>query len=630
MTKHRKRREREPAPPPPRPRSGPPPVLAACACFALALVLYWGALRNPLVFDDRLLREDFLRLYAASWFHFDLRWLSHATFGWGYGIFRMDWFWHRLVNVLLHAATAVTLFVFLARLFRTVLPAPVVPARHGTLDPAWIAFFGALLFLLHPAAVYGVAYLAERPVVMATLFSLLCLLLFLEGLLRQSQRWYIAAAVAYLLAVFSKEHSVMVPAVALALAILVRGASARLLRELAIPFALFTGIGVLVVLRAKGILGAPYEPAAQALLEQMHETRPAPEAPAAYPLSVVNQGYLFFRYLLIWLVPYTGWMSIDLRVPFPAQLLGWPHTLGFAAWLVYPVAAIALLRKGGRSGLVGFGLLYPWLLGLTEMATVRVQEPFVIYRSYLWMSGLPVLLAPALCRVRTRWSAAILGAACVALVPALFDRLDSFSSQTKLWTDVVLKNSGVQAALVERGYHNRGLAYLQAKQYTDALQDFDRALEINARDASALVGRGTLFARTGSLDKALADLGRAIEIDPQYAEAYAKRCFAKMLLEHPRDALPDCEKAVALNPRHRDAQTNLGVVYAALSRTGDAEASYRRALAIEPSNPDANYNYGVLLAVLRRSDEARPYLTRACEARIRDACSLLAAVGRAR
>ena len=626
MTKRRKRREHASAPPP-RLRSGPPPVLAAGACFVLAVALYWGALRHPLVFDDRLLREDFLRLYAASWFQFDLRWLSHATFGWTYRIFGTGWFWHRLGNVLLHAATAAMLFAFLARLFKVTLPASGGPAQPRALDPGWIAFLGALLFLLHPAAVYATAYLAERPIVMATLFSLLCLMFFLEGLVRQSQRWYVAAAAAYFLAVFSKEHSVMVPAVAAALAILVRGGSVRLLRELAVPFALFAGIGILVILKAKGFLGAPYEPAAQVLLDQVREAGPAPQAPSsAFALSVVNQGYLFFRYLLIWFLPYTGWMSIDLRVPFPAQLLGWPHTLGFAAWLAYPVAAAVLLRKGGGSGLVGFGLLYPWLLALTEVATVRVQEPFVIYRSYLWMSGLPVILGPALCRLRARWSVAILAAACIALVPPLYDRLDSFSSQIKLWGDVVRKNSGAQAALVERGYHNRGLAYLQAKQYPEALRDFDRALAINARDVNALVGRGTLFARTGSYDNALADLGRAIEIDPAYSEAYGKRCFTKMLLDQPRAALPDCEKAVALNPRHRDAHTNLGVVYAALNRAGEAESSYRRALAIDTSDGEANYNYGVLLAMQDRREEARRHLATACDARVTDACEMLAAI----
>lgn len=624
MTRHRKRREPESAPPP---RPIPPLVPAACALLALALALYWGALRHPLVFDDHLLREDFLRLYAASWFQLDLRWLSYATFGWTYRIFGTDWFWHRLGNVLLHTAVAVVLFVFLARLFRATLAPHRDAARHDALDPGGIAFFGALLFLLHPAAAYGVAYLVERPIVMATLFSLLCLLFFLEGLARQSPRWHAAAAAAYFLAVYSKEHSVMVPAVAAALAILVRGGSARLLRELAIPLVLFAVIGTVIVLKARGVLGAPYEIAAQMLLDRLRESQPVPEPPGAYPLSVVNQGHLFFRYLLIWLVPYTGWMSVDVRAPFPTALLGWPQAAGFAAWVAYPVCAVMLLLKGGRAGLAGFGLLYPWLLALTEVATVRIQEPFVIYRSYLWMGGLPVVLGAAVCRVRARWSAAILSAACVALIPLLLGRLDTFSSAIKLWDDVVRQNSGVQAMLVERGHHNRGLAYLQAKRYPDALSDFDRALEINPRDLSALVGRGTLFARTGSFDRALADLGRAIEIDPGYAEAYAKRCFAKMLLDQPRDALPDCEKAVALNPQHRDAHTNLGVVYAALNRAAESEASYRRALAIEPSNADANYNYGVLLAALGRRDEARDALTRACDARVANACEMLAALG---
>ena len=136
----------------------------------------------------------------------------------------------------------------------------------------------------------------------------------------------------------------------------------------------------LVVLKVKGFLGAPYEPMVQSLLQQMDAARHELDARDLYPLSVINQGWLFFRYLLVWLVPYTGWMSIDVRPSFPTQFVSWPYTLGFAAYLAYPLIAGTLLRKGGRTGLAGFGLLFPWLLGLTEFATVRFQEPFVLYR----------------------------------------------------------------------------------------------------------------------------------------------------------------------------------------------------------------------------------------------------------
>ena len=601
---------------------GPAVVFVALACSASVLALYWGALGHPLVFDDRGIEGGIFRLYDESRLAFDRRWLSHASFGWIRDVTGGSWQWQRAVNLLLHGATGIALFLFLDRLFKAAPAGPEPAQRQPRLDTSWVAFYGALLFVLHPAAVYGAAYLVQRSIVLATLFSLISLRLFLEGLIRKGTGWHLAAAAAYLLAVFSKEHCAALPAVAAALAVLVRGSAPRLLRELAVPFALFAAIALVIAIVSKDYIGALYEPAAGALLEQSRGAA-GPGVAAVYPLSVVNQGYLFFRYLLIWLVPYPGWMSVDMRVPFPTQLMAWPQAALFAAWAALPVIALGLLKQGGGRGLIGFGLLYPWLLALTEVATVRVQEPFAIYRSYLWMSGLPVLLGPALCRLPARWSVAVLSAACIALVPLSLNRLDTFSSQVKLWDDVVRKNTAGHAALVERGYHNRGLAHLQARHYSDALRDFDRAIEINPRDVSAWVGRGTLLARTGGMERALVELGRAIEIDPSYADAYAKRCFAKMLLDRPRDALPDCRKAVELDPRNRDGHTNLGVVYAALSRAGEAEASYRRALAIDPRNGDANSNYGVLLLVMNRREEARDYLGRACSARVADACELL-------
>jgi ABC-type Fe3+-siderophore transport system permease subunit len=116
---------------------------------AIAFALYWGTLRNPLVFDDVLLTERFLRTYGASFFNLDLRWLSYATIGWTFNVIGRDWTWYRAENVLLHAATASVLFLFLSRLFAVINPA-AAPRAERLIDPSGMAAFGAQFFLVHP------------------------------------------------------------------------------------------------------------------------------------------------------------------------------------------------------------------------------------------------------------------------------------------------------------------------------------------------------------------------------------------------------------------------------------------------------------------------------------------------
>ena len=90
---------------------------AIAALFAAAMALYWAGLRYPPVFDDGKLAEPFFHAYAAAPFRFDLRWLAYASFGWIYAVIGADLFWQRVANVLLHAAVASCLFLFLQRLF---------------------------------------------------------------------------------------------------------------------------------------------------------------------------------------------------------------------------------------------------------------------------------------------------------------------------------------------------------------------------------------------------------------------------------------------------------------------------------------------------------------------------------
>ena len=625
----KKRRERRRAPPDPAPAAPEPPLtlppglqfaLLALLLLAVAIALYWMALRYPPVFDDaHNVRDLTSKSFAARIISTSgLRWLSDASFGLVHALFGGGLFWQRIANVVLHAGTAILLYGFFSRLFRAVLDDP--RAR-------WMALAGALLFLLHPVAVYGVAYLIERSIIMATLFSALALWCVLEGLLRRSVAWYAGAAVAYLLAVSAKEHAVMMPAVAAALVLLMHGASLALARRIAWVFALFAVVGVAAVLRLRGVLGTAYEPFASDLFAQLGAARGDFDTDLAYPLSVMNQATLFFRYLLTWLLPWPGWMSVDVRTVFPRELVQWPYWAGFAAWIAYPVVAVCLLLKRGRLGLLGFGLLYPWLFALTEMVTVRVQEPFVLYRSYLWMSGLPAIV-PALAGIApaARWRVGIVAIACVAFTVAALERLDTFSTPLKLWNDVVSKNAGSQAPLVERGHIARGYVHFDSGRLDEAGADFERALEINPHSPDALVARASLKLQRERYSEAITDTSRAIDIDPRYGSAYDKRCAAKMGLGQAEDALKDCRKAVTLDPRNHEAWINTGALYHRwLKRPEEAATAYVRALQLDPENGVAHFNYAMLLFESGRRDEiVRYHVIMGCKGGVRTACKLAA------
>jgi len=193
-------------------------VFSLLALCLPVIALYAQFLWSPVVFDDVGFFDGTTHeQYLETLFSFDLRWLPYASFEWTRALFGFDVIWFRLGNLALHLTTAITLFFFLRRLFEQTLPAN----KESTeiLSPLWLAFFGALLFALHPASVYAVGYLIQRTILMATLFTLLTWRLFLEGLIRENQRWLLASAATYLLAVLSKEHSIMAPAVTIALAI---------------------------------------------------------------------------------------------------------------------------------------------------------------------------------------------------------------------------------------------------------------------------------------------------------------------------------------------------------------------------------------------------------------------------
>ncbi|MGH8641830.1 MAG: hypothetical protein ACRET6_08955, partial [Burkholderiales bacterium] len=238
--------------------------------------------------------------------------------------------------------------------------------------------------------------------------------------------------------------------------------------------------------------------------------------------SAVTQAGLFFRYLALWLFPHTGAMSFDWRIDFASQ---WPPAIaalaviGFAG---YGLLGARLIARGGTAGVAGFGMLFPWILFCTELVTVRFQEPFVLYRSYLWAPGLMVLLALALARLPARAAAVFALFALPLLFCQAHDRLQTFASGIALWEDAVAKHPRQAIPGGSRALYYLSREYLSAGRPEQAAKIAERCLEDYPATYDCHYGRAEVHLRRREVSEALPHLAHAVALRPERGVARHK------------------------------------------------------------------------------------------------------------
>ena len=67
--------------------------------------------------------------------------------------------------------------------------------------------------------------------------------------------------------------------------------------------------------------------------------------------------------------------------------------------------------------------------------------------------------------------------------------------------------------LLAKALCNRGSCYQASNQNTEALDDYERAIELNPKDPITIFNRGELLAHLGNFSEAKEDLFRAAELD---------------------------------------------------------------------------------------------------------------------
>ncbi|XP_037830181.1 tetratricopeptide repeat protein 14 isoform X2 [Kryptolebias marmoratus] len=105
-----------------------------------------------------------------------------------------------------------------------------------------------------------------------------------------------------------------------------------------------------------------------------------------------------------------------------------------------------------------------------------------------------------------------------------------------------------------------GVDHFKHGRHVEAMNEYNKALDIDTKNVEALVARGALYANKGSIMKAITDFELALENCPDHRNA--KKYLCQTLVERGKQ-LEDQEKLVT------------------------AEGLYRRALALDDSNPEA-------------------------------------------
>jgi Flp pilus assembly protein TadD len=320
------------------------------------------------------------------------------------------------------------------------------------------------------------------------------------------------------------------------------------------------------------------------------------------------------------------------RVPwfYLGQLL-WPAKLCFVyprwqpdagvwwQWL-FPVSAVgglfALWLMRGRIGrgpvtaaLFFVGTLFP-LLGFLNAYGMRYS---FVWDHWVYLPSLGII---ALVAAGVAWAAghlrrpAVVYGFAVVVLPVLgiltWRQAGSYRDMETLWRTTIARNPNCWMAL-----SNWGVALVLQGRFDEAIQRYERALQIKPEYPEVLSNLGVVKAKQGKLDEATQHLERAIQLKPDYAEAYNNLGGVLAKQKKPDEAIQYYARAVQLKPDYPEALCNLGVGLAARGKLAEAMQHFERALQLKPDYAEACCYLGIALASQGKSAEAIQYFQQA-------------------
>ncbi len=524
----------------------------------------------------------FSRFYFKSYTPLTL--LSHAI---DYRLFGLDPRGHHLVNILIHAANAVWVFLLAMGLFRTVGRHRAAGGEGGYAPAGGLILCGAavaaLCFAWHPLRVESVACASSRKDLLSGFFALPSLLAYLQfAVLRgdpRARRWYLLSLALFLLALLSKGSVMVLPGVLFLVDFMVEGGLPRepgrlwrLIKEKA-PFLLLALAGAIVAYKASEM-----EVPNQAVRAQIHEFRPL--------MVLYNFGFYTFKtfwpFDLVAIYDQPSWRSIAVLGTIP---------------VVLTAAAVILYRRGRFALPLAWG---SYLMMIAPMSGIVPASIQLLANRYAYAATLGFALLAGWIFVAC-WSKSdrpvvrpvtlVLTAAVLFSLAAVTARsLGIWRNAEAVWTSTLRVSPRSPLA-----HSQMGFALEETGDYPGALAHFYSALEFYPDYPEGLCNLGGLLILTGDTVNAEWALSRAVTLTPESHFVYTNLGNLRIVEIRVPEAITLYRRALALKPDDYVSMYDLGYALMTDGKYEESAAALRRTLQLNPTYRDGWYLLGVVL-----------------------------------
>src|SRR3989339_240170 len=570
------------------------------------IIVYHNSLKAPFIFDDMAkivnnpdiqqlsnLKTKLIYKYSENNKVFERndpsRPLVYLTFTLNYYFGKLNPFGYHLFNLIIHIFNAILVFFLAKKIISGIYEKGSTPlenvnnkvggkpcgANGGSKSPfcnnvrelysltglTLFPFLVSLLFAIHPINTNTVTYIFSRSDLLATFFYISSLLLFIKvieknlSIFKSFNSLYILSLICFILAIFSKQIAVTLPAIILIY-----------------DYIFLSNFKISKIIEKKyyhipyWLLFIGYLAFRYFYLGDIGDIE-AESTWNRYDYLII-QPYIILRYLKMLLIPIG--LSIHHFVN-PLKLLELRTIISFLSLIViFYVIYLIYKKKTNTSKLILFSILWFFIILSPTSSIFPTTSPLVENRLYLSGIGFFIILVFVYFSIfkSFKLSNIIIFPICIYILLlgyCTIKRNYLYQYPLLLWQNVILQYPNNTIA-----HNSSGNLLFNLKRYEEAEREYREAIRTNANYAEAYYNLGLLLKKTKRYEEAEKEYRRAIRI----------------------------------NTNHVKAHNNLGVLLYNTKRYEEAEKEYRKAIEISPNYIEAHNNLGVLLYNTKRYEEA--------------------------